>query len=254
MTPDDRTKRRRPRGRAGAVPYLFLAPAMVLFVAVHGAAHRLHGLPQPAPHPGVRARPRHAAPAREVFAGLDNYAAALGDGELWAGLAAGARLRRAGAGRDARPRPAVRAAAGHRRTYGSPGSPGSRSSCRTRCRAWPPRCCGASSTCRALSPFQGLLELLDGEATCSARARSSTRWRTSPSGAASASTCSCSTPRCGPSRASYYEAARIDGASELQIALRIKIPLLTPGDHPDHGLLASSPRSRCSPSRPRCGR
>ena len=86
----------------------------------------------------------------EVFAGLDNYRAAIGDGEFWAGVGAGARLRRAwcwslmlglallfallldsatvrlGTVLPHRDLPAVRGAGRHRH-----------------------RCCGASSTCPA---------------------------------------------------------------------------------------------------------
>ncbi|MFG1820958.1 carbohydrate ABC transporter permease [Microbispora bryophytorum] len=71
-------------GRAGAVPYLFLAPAMALFTlfmalpigyTIYLSLRRtkVSGLGL-----GKGAR-------TEVFAGLANYAAAVGDGELWAG-------------------------------------------------------------------------------------------------------------------------------------------------------------------------
>ena len=33
-----------------------------------------------------------------------------------------------------------------------------------------------------------------------------------------------------------YDAARVDGASEIQIALRVKVPLMHPGSGHDHGL------------------
>ncbi|MEU8196134.1 sugar ABC transporter permease [Microbispora amethystogenes] len=73
-----------PTRRAGAVPYLFLAPAMVLFtlfmaLPIGYTAYlslrrtKVSGLGL---GPGART---------EVFAGLGNYAAAIGDGELWAG-------------------------------------------------------------------------------------------------------------------------------------------------------------------------
>ena len=51
-----------------------------------------------------------------------------------------------------------------------------------------------------------------------------------------------------------YEAARIDGCSELQIAWRIKIPLVRARADHDHSSSRSSRRCRCSPSRSRCGR
>lgn len=70
--------------RAGATPYLFLAPAMALFTlfmalpigyTIYLSLRRtkVSGLGL-----GKGAR-------KEIFAGLDNYAAAVGDGELWAG-------------------------------------------------------------------------------------------------------------------------------------------------------------------------
>lgn len=75
----------RTRG-AGAAPYVFLAPAVVLFVlfmalpigyTVYLSLRRtkVSGLGL-----GKGAR-------KEVFVGLENYSAALGDGELWAGWA-----------------------------------------------------------------------------------------------------------------------------------------------------------------------
>jgi multiple sugar transport system permease protein len=74
---------RKARG-GGLAPYLFLAPAMTLFVlfmalpigyTVYLSLQRtkVSGLGL-----GKGAR-------KEVFVGLDNYAAAIGDGELWAG-------------------------------------------------------------------------------------------------------------------------------------------------------------------------
>nr|WP_225311238.1 sugar ABC transporter permease [Microbispora cellulosiformans] len=78
------TRIRQGAPRAGAVPYLFLAPAMVLFtlfmaLPIGYTAYlslrrtKVSGL-------GLGAGAR-----TEVFAGLGNYAAAIGDGELWAG-------------------------------------------------------------------------------------------------------------------------------------------------------------------------
>ncbi|WP_405086337.1 carbohydrate ABC transporter permease [Microbispora sp. NBC_01389] len=78
------TRTRKGAPRAGAVPYLFLAPAMVLFTLFMALPigytgylslrrTKVYGL-------GLGAGAR-----TEVFAGLGNYAAAIGDGELWAG-------------------------------------------------------------------------------------------------------------------------------------------------------------------------
>ena len=91
-------------------------------------------------------------------------------------------------------------------------------------------CCGASSTCPAVSPINAAAEAvgLPAAGPASATRRSSSRWPTSRSGAASASTCWCSTPRCGPSPRSCTRRPGSTAASELQIALRIKIPLLRP--------------------------
>lgn len=74
----------RPRRRGGLAPYVFLAPAMALFAlfmvvpigyTVYLSLHRtkVSGLGL-----GKGAR-------KEVFVGLDNYAVSVGDGELWAG-------------------------------------------------------------------------------------------------------------------------------------------------------------------------
>ncbi|WP_318272498.1 sugar ABC transporter permease [Microbispora triticiradicis] len=73
-----------PTRRAGAVPYLFLAPAMVLFTLF---------MALPIGYTGYLSLRRTKVSGlglgrgarTEVFAGLGKYAAAVGDGELWAG-------------------------------------------------------------------------------------------------------------------------------------------------------------------------
>ncbi|WP_327047003.1 sugar ABC transporter permease [Microbispora sp. NBC_01189] len=78
------TRTRKGAPRAGAVPYLFLAPAMVLFTLF---------MALPIGYTGYLSLRRTkvsglglgAGARTEVFAGLGNYAAAIGDGELWAG-------------------------------------------------------------------------------------------------------------------------------------------------------------------------
>ena len=67
-TDDRRPARVRPARRrpSDAVPYAFLAPAIVLFAALHGRADRLHRLPEPAPGEGDRAGARRRRPHRDL--------------------------------------------------------------------------------------------------------------------------------------------------------------------------------------------
>jgi len=212
--------------RAGAAPYLFLAPAVVLFVlfmalpigyTIYLSLRRtqVSGL-------GLGRGSR-----REVFAGLDNYAAAIGDAELWLGWLRGlgygalvltvmlglalifalmldtAHVRLARFSRIAIFLP-----------YAVPGVAATL--------LW------GFLYLPSLSPFQGLLELFDGEAnllgagTVVYSMANVAVW----GGVGFNMLVLYTTLRAVPRE--YYEAARIDGATELQIALRVKIPLLTP--------------------------
>ncbi|GAA0364895.1 sugar ABC transporter permease [Microbispora corallina] len=205
-------------GHAGAVPYLFLAPAMALFTlfmalpigyTVYLSLRRtkVSGLGL-----GKGAR-------KEIFTGLDNYVNALGDGELWAGW-----LRVLGYGAlvlafmlglallfalmlDAS---RVRLARFTRISIFLP-------------YAVP----GVAATLMwgflylpTLSPFGGL-PFLGADVVTFSMANVAV-WGGTGFNMLVLYTNLRAVPR------DYYEAARIDGAGELQIALRIKVPMLTP--------------------------
>ena len=78
------------RTASRAVPYAFLAPAIVLFAAVPRPADRLRGLPEPAARSRCRGLGLGKGAREQVFAGLDNYTKALTDPEFWASSVLGA--------------------------------------------------------------------------------------------------------------------------------------------------------------------
>jgi multiple sugar transport system permease protein len=214
MTPT--SKRRTP-----AAPYVILTPAIVLFVlflalpigyTLYLAMRRtqVSGL-------GLGAGAR-----REVFVGFDNFAAALADGELWAGwlrvlgygglvlvvmlglallfalLLDSARVRLARFGRIAIFLP-----------YAVPGVAASL--------MW------GFLYLPSLSPIRAILDVdLLGATTITYSMANVAVWGGTGFNMLVLYTTLRAIPR------DYYEAARLDGASELQIALRIKIPILVP--------------------------
>ena len=136
----------RGRGAVPVAPYLFLAPALVLFAAFL-AAPIVYTVYLSLRRVKVSGLGLGKGSRTEVWAGFDNYAG---------------RGRRPRVPRERRPRPALRAAAradddGARAAVrpaarqpagpGRAGSRGRRSSCRTPSRPSSRRCCGASSTC-----------------------------------------------------------------------------------------------------------
>ncbi|MEU8104665.1 sugar ABC transporter permease [Nonomuraea muscovyensis] len=212
------TRRRR---RGGLVPYLFLAPAMILFAlfmvvpigyTVHLSLHRtkVSGLGL-----GKGAR-------KEVFVGLDNYVAAVGDGELWAGW-----LRVLGYGvlvlvvmlglallfalmlDTARVRLARFARIAIFLPFAVPGVAAGL--------MW------GFLYLPSLSPFHELFgaDLLSRTTVVYSMANIAV-WGGTGFNMLVLYTNLRAVPQ------SLYEAARIDGASELQIALRVKIPILAP--------------------------
>ncbi len=212
--------------RAGAAPYLFLAPAMVLFtlflalpigytVYLSLRRTRVSGL-------GLGRGSR-----REVFAGLDNYGAAIGDAELWAGwlrvLGYGAMVLAVMLGLALLF--ALMLDTAHVRLARF-----------TRIAIFLPYAVpGVAATLLwgflylpSLSPIQGVLSAFGGEAnllgagTVVYSMANVAVW----GGVGFNMLVLYTTLRAVPRE--YYEAARIDGASELQIALRVKIPILTP--------------------------
>ncbi|MEV5407364.1 sugar ABC transporter permease [Thermopolyspora sp. NPDC052614] len=220
------TKKGARAARAGAAPYLFLAPAMVLFalflalpigytVYLSLRRTRVSGL-------GLGRGSR-----REVFAGLDNYAAAVGDAELWAGwlrvLGYGAMVLAVMLGLallfalmldTAHVRLARFSRIAIFLPYAVPGVAATL--------LW------GFLYLPSLSPFQGVLSAFGGEAnllgagTVVYSMANVAVW----GGVGFNMLVLYTTLRAVPRE--YYEAARIDGASELQIALWVKIPILTP--------------------------
>lgn len=204
--------------RAGAVPYLFLAPAMALFTlfmalpigyTVYLSLRRtkVSGLGL-----GKGAR-------KEVFAGLANYAEAVGDGELWAGwlrvLAYGALVLALMLGLALVF--ALMLDAAHVRLARL-----------TRISIFLPYAVpGVAATLMwgflylpSLSPF-GDHPFLSADLVTFSMANVAV-WGGTGFNMLVLYTNLRAVPR------EYYEAARIDGATELAIALRIKIPILTP--------------------------
>lgn len=207
--------------RVSAAPYVILTPAIVLFVlflalpigyTVYLAMRRtqVSGL-------GLGAGAR-----REVFVGFDNFAAALTDGELWAGwlrvlgygglvlvvmlglallfalLLDSARVRLARFSRIAIFLP-----------YAVPGVAASL--------MW------GFLYLPSLSPIRAILDVdLLSASTITYSMANVAVWGGTGFNMLVLYTTLRAIPR------DYYEAARLDGASELQIALRIKIPILVP--------------------------
>ncbi|WP_424536984.1 carbohydrate ABC transporter permease [Sphaerisporangium viridialbum] len=204
--------------RPSAVPYLFLAPAMALFLLFMAV---------PIGYTGYLSLRRTKVSGlglgkgarKEIFAGLGNYAAAVGDGELWAGW-----LRVIGYGALVLALMlglallfALMLDAKHVRFARL-----------TRISIFLPYAVpGVAATLMwgflylpSLSPFGDRPFLSAGAVTFSMA--NVAVWGGTGFNMLVLYTTLRAVPR------DYYEAARIDGASELQIALRIKIPMLTP--------------------------
>jgi multiple sugar transport system permease protein len=214
---------RRPGGArtASAVPYLFLAPAMALFTLfmavpiVYTAYLSLRRTKVSGLGLGKGSR-------REVFAGLDNYTATLADGELWAGW-----LRVLGYGLlvlvvmlglallfallldSAHVRLARFSRVAVFLPYAVPGVAATL--------LW------GFLYLPSLSPIRQVLDVdLLGSGTVVLSMANIAVWGGVGFNMLVLYTALRAVPR------TYYEAARIDGASEIQIALRIKIPILLP--------------------------
>lgn len=204
--------------RAGAVPYMFLAPAMVLFVLFlalpigYAVCLSLRRTKVSGLGLGEGAR-------KEIFVGLDNYAAAAGDVELWAGwlrvlgysvlvlaVMLGLALLFALMLDAARVRLARFTRISIFLPYAVPGVAATL--------MW------GFLYLPSLSPFGDLPFLSSGLVTFSMA--NVAVWGGTGFNMLVLYTALRAVPR------DYYEAARIDGASEMQIALRIKIPILTP--------------------------
>ncbi|MEU8039695.1 sugar ABC transporter permease [Streptosporangium sp. NPDC049078] len=215
---------RRPGGgvrTASAVPYLLLAPAMALFtlfmaLPIAYTAYlslrrtKVSGL-------GLGKGSR-----REVFAGLDNYAATLADGELWAGW-----LRVLGYGLlvlvvmlglallfallldSAHVRLARFSRISLFLPYAVPGVAATL--------LW------GFLYLPSLSPIRQVLDVdLLGAGTVVLSMANVAVWGGVGFNTLVLYTALRAVPR------TYYEAARIDGASEIQTALRVKVPILLP--------------------------
>ncbi|MEV4105161.1 sugar ABC transporter permease [Nonomuraea sp. NPDC049649] len=214
-------KRRRGSRRPLLAPYLFLTPAMVLFVlflavpigyTVYLATRRtqVSGL-------GLGSGSR-----REVSVGFDNFAAAIGDGELWAGwlrvlgygtivlvVMLGLALVFALALDSARVRLARFGRIAIFLPYAVPGVAASL--------LW------GFLYLPSLSPIRAVLEVdLLAATTVTYSMANVAVWGGTGFNMLVLYTALRAVPR------DYYEAARLDGATETQIALRIKIPLLLP--------------------------
>ncbi|MFG1946762.1 carbohydrate ABC transporter permease [Nonomuraea sp. NPDC048826] len=214
-------KRRRAARRPLLAPYLFLTPAIVLFVAflavpigytVYLAMRRtrVSGL-------GLGGGSR-----REVFVGFDNFGAAVTDGELWAGwlrvlgygaivlvVMLGLALLFALALDSARVRLARFTRIAIFLPYAVPGVAASL--------LW------GFLYLPSLSPIRSVLEVdLLGAGTITYSMANVAVWGGTGFNMLVLYTALRAVPR------DFYEAARLDGATELQIALRIKIPLLLP--------------------------
>ncbi|AWS45548.1 carbohydrate ABC transporter permease [Streptosporangium sp. 'caverna'] len=216
------TRRRSGGARdAGAVPYLFLAPAMVLFTLfvavpiVYTAYLSLRRTKVSGLGLGKNSR-------TEIFVGLDNYSAAITDGELWAGwlrvlgygllvlavmlglallfalLLDSAHVRLARFSRIAVFLP-----------YAVPGVAASL--------LW------GFLYLPSLSPIRQVLDIdLLGTGAVTFSMANVAVWGGVGFNMLVLYTNLRAVPR------TYYEAARIDGAGEIQIALRIKIPIMMP--------------------------
>jgi multiple sugar transport system permease protein len=216
------TRRRSGGARsAGAVPYLFLAPAMVLFTLfmaipiVYTAYLSLRRTKVSGLGLGKNSR-------TEIFVGLDNYSAAITDGELWAGwlrvlgygllvlavmlglallfalLLDSAHVRLARFSRIAVFLP-----------YAVPGVAASL--------LW------GFLYLPSLSPIRQVLDIdLLGTGAVTFSMANVAVWGGVGFNMLVLYTNLRAVPR------TYYEAARIDGAGEVQIALRIKIPIMMP--------------------------
>ncbi|MFI6507826.1 carbohydrate ABC transporter permease [Streptosporangium sp. NPDC050855] len=206
---------------AGAVPYLFLAPALALF-ALFMAVPVVYTAYLSLRRTKVSGLGLGKGSRREVYAGLDNYTAALRDTELWAGwlrvlgygllvlavmlglallfalLLDSAHVRLARFSRIAVFLP-----------YAVPGVAASL--------IW------GFLYLPSLSPIRQVLDvdLLGTGAVVFSMANVAV-WGGVGFNMLVLYTALRAVPR------SYYEAARMDGASELQVALRIKIPILLP--------------------------
>ncbi|MDA0640682.1 MULTISPECIES: carbohydrate ABC transporter permease [Nonomuraea] len=214
-------KRRRAARRPLLAPYLFLTPAIVLFVLflavpIGYTAYlamrrtRVSGL-------GLGGGSR-----REVFAGFDNFAAAITDGELWAGwlrvlgygaivlvVMLGLALVFALALDSARVRLARFGRIAIFLPYAVPGVAASL--------LW------GFLYLPSLSPIRAVLDVdLLGATTVTYSMANVAVWGGTGFNMLVLYTALRAVPR------DYYEAARLDGATETQIALRIKIPLLMP--------------------------
>jgi multiple sugar transport system permease protein len=214
-------RRRRAPRRPLLAPYLFLTPAIVLFVlflaipigyTVYLAMRRtkVSGL-------GLGRGSR-----REVFVGMENFTAAVTDGELWAGwlrvlgygtivlvVMLGLALVFALALDSARVRLARFGRIAIFLPYAVPGVAASL--------LW------GFLYLPSLSPIRALLNVdLLGATTVTYSMANVAVWGGTGFNMLVLYTALRAVPR------DYYEAARLDGATETQIALRIKIPLLMP--------------------------
>ncbi|MEV0594587.1 carbohydrate ABC transporter permease [Nonomuraea cavernae] len=211
-----------PRARGSLAPYLLLAPAVTLFTlfmavpigyTVYLSLRRtlVSGL-------GLGKGSR-----KEVFVGLDNYAAAVGDGELWMGwlrvfgyaalvlaVMLGLALVFALMLDTARVRLARFSRIAIYLPYAVPGVAASL--------MW------GFLYLPSLSPFDALfgVDLLGQSAVTYSMANIAV-WGGTGFNMLVLYTNLRAVPQ------DLYQAARIDGASELQIALRVKIPILVPG-------------------------
>ncbi|GAA3123052.1 sugar ABC transporter permease [Planomonospora alba] len=206
---------------SGAAPYLFLLPALVLFT-LFMAVPICYTVYLSLRRTKVSGLGLGKGARTEVFAGLDNYAAALGDGELWAGW-----LRVLGYGLlvllvmlglallfallldSAHVRLARFSRISIFLPYAVPGVAASL--------LW------GFLYLPSLSPVRQVLDLdLLGAGTVTFSMANVAVWGGTGFNMLVLYTNLRAVPR------TYYEAARLDGASELQIALRIKIPILMP--------------------------
>ncbi|WP_433497348.1 carbohydrate ABC transporter permease [Sphaerimonospora sp. CA-214678] len=204
--------------RAGAVPYMFLAPAMALF-ALFLALPIGYTVYLSLRRTKVSGLGLGAGARREIFVGLDNYAAAVGDGELWAGwlrvLGYGALVLVVMLGLALLFALMLDAAKVRLARF-------------TRISIFLPYAVpGVAATLMwgflylpSLSPF-GDRPFLSADVVTFSMANVAV-WGGTGFNMLVLYTALRAVPR------DYYEAARIDGATEVRIALRIKIPILTP--------------------------
>ncbi|MFC4057345.1 carbohydrate ABC transporter permease [Planomonospora corallina] len=213
--------RRRGGAPSGAAPYLFLLPALVLFT-LFMAVPICYTVYLSLRRTKVSGLGLGRGARTEVFAGLDNYAAAIGDGELWAGW-----LRVLGYGLmvlfvmlglallfallldSAHVRLARFSRISIFLPYAVPGVAASL--------LW------GFLYLPSLSPIRQVLDVdLLGAGTVTFSMANVAVWGGTGFNMLVLYTTLRAVPR------TYYEAARLDGAGELQIALRIKIPILMP--------------------------